>query len=118
MGSELFFAYEFVKLGFCVSLIPDNSSEWKINGQNIPSPDFTVQKDSMKFLVEVARIKGDETILDISNRINSLIKEHPFRIDINYSEQFSISFVSNPFAEKEINRIELQEILPWKPIMP
>jgi hypothetical protein len=56
LGSELFFAYEFVKLGFCVSLIPDNSLEWKIDQQDGASPDLSIEKDGQKFLVEVARI--------------------------------------------------------------
>jgi hypothetical protein len=40
-----------------------------------------------------ARIKGDETTLDIANRINPIIKKYPFRVRIKYSEEFSIPVV-------------------------
>ena len=94
LGSELFFAYEFVKLGFCVSLILDNSIEWKTNGNNIPSPDFTIKKCGKEYLVEVARIKGDGTISEISNKIKPIIEQYPFCISIHYSEKFSSPAVS------------------------
>lgn len=101
LGAELFFAYEFVKLGFCVSLIPDNSKEWKnSNGQDIPSPDFTVKKCGNQYLVEVARIKGDESISEISNKIKSIIQNHPFIVEIHYSEDFSIPAVSHDQRNK------------------
>ena len=75
-GSELYFASEFAKLGFKVSFIPDDSSEWKRNnGQDIPSPDIFIEKNDQKFLVEVARIKDDETTSDIAIQINSIIKK-------------------------------------------
>lgn len=95
LGSELFFAYEFVKLGFDVSLIPDNSLEWRTrNGQDGKSPDISIKKDGHEFLVEVARINDDETILDIANQINPIIKRNPFCVHIQYSEEFSIPVVS------------------------
>jgi hypothetical protein len=93
LGSELFFAYEFVKLGFEVSLIPDNSREFTANGQDIPSPDISIKKDGQEFLVEVARVSDDETQLEIANKISTIIKKNPFRVRIKYSEEFSIPVV-------------------------
>jgi hypothetical protein len=108
LGSELFFAYEFVKLGYCVSLIPDNSSEWTIEGKNLQSPDLSVERDGQKFLVEVARIKGDETTLDIANQINPIIKKHsfPFRVHIHYSDQFSTPVISYDERNKREQLVE------------
>jgi hypothetical protein len=100
LGSELFFAYEFVKLGFEVSLISDNSREFKkTNGDNGASPDISIKKDGQQFLVEVARISDDETQLEIANKINPIIKENPFRVRIQYSEEFSTPVIG--YEERE-----------------
>jgi hypothetical protein len=69
------------------------------------SPDLTIEKDGQKFLVEVARIKGDETTLDIANQINPIIKKHssPFRVRIHYSQNFSIPVIN--WQEREDREI-------------
>ena len=106
LGSELFFAHEFVKLGFEVSLIVDNCYEWKsANGQDIPSPDISIEKNGQQFLVEVARIKDDETRSDIATQINPIIKKYPFRLQIKYNEDFFnpvVCFLEREKREKQI----------------
>ena len=108
-GSELYFANEFSKLGFEVSFIPDNSSEWKReNAQDIPSPDICVENKDQKFFIEVARIKDDETTSEIAIQINLTIKENPFRIKIKYSEEFSnpvVDYEEREEREKQIKKI-------------
>ncbi|MEM8718148.1 MAG: hypothetical protein AAGE84_02410 [Cyanobacteria bacterium P01_G01_bin.39] len=105
-GSELFFAHEFAKLGFKVSFIPDNNSEWKReNGQDIPSPDIVVEKHGQKLLIEVARIKDDETTSDIAIQINPIIKKNPFRVHIRYSEGLSnpvVCYLTRKEREEQI----------------
>jgi hypothetical protein len=107
LGSELFFAYEFVKLGFEVSLILDNSPEFKkANRQDKASPDISIKKDGRQFLVEVARISDDETQLEIANKINPIIKENSFRVRIKYSEEFSIPAIRHEERTERENLIK------------
>jgi hypothetical protein len=107
LGSELFFAYEFVKLGFDVSLIPDNSSEWKnSNGKDCSSPDIRIQKNGKEFLIEVARISDDETTSDIAQKINPIIRKNIFRVRIQYCEDFCVPVV---FYTERNEREELIE---------
>lgn len=102
-GSELYFASEFAKLGFKVSFIPDSSPEWKTDdGRDIPSPDIYIEKNDLKFLIEVARIKDDETTSDIAIKINPIIKKYPFRVHIKDSEAFSNPVVSYEEREEQI----------------
>ena len=106
-GSELYLACEFTRLGFKVSLISDNSSEWKReNGQDIPSPDIYIEKNGIEFFIEVARIKDDETTSDIAIQINSIINKYPFRVHIRYSEEFSNPVVSYEERKKREEQIE------------
>lgn len=106
-GSELYFASEFANLGFKVSFIPDNSSEWKReNGQDIPSPDISIEKNNQKILIEVARIKDDETTSDIAIQINPIIKKSSFRVHIRYSEEFSNPVVCYTQREEREKQIE------------
>lgn len=107
LGSELFFAYEFVRLGFDVSLILDNSKEWKkSNGQDCPSPDIKMQKDGKEFLVEVARLSDDETTSNIAQKINPIIRNNIFRVMIQYCEEFCIPVVSYKKRKKREELIE------------
>ena len=109
-GSELYFANEFTNLGFKVSFIPDNSPEWKReNGQDIPSPDINIKMNNQKFLIEVARIKDDETTSDIAIQINPIIKKSSFRVHIRYSEEFSNPVVC--YAEREDREKQIENFV-------
>lgn len=106
-GSELYFASELAKLGFKVSFILDNSSEWKTDdSKDIPSPDIYIERNGLNFFIEVARIKDDETTSDIAIKINPIIKKYPFRVHIRYSEEFSNPVVSSEEREEREEQIE------------
>ncbi|MBK1988667.1 hypothetical protein A0J48_014145, partial [Sphaerospermopsis aphanizomenoides BCCUSP55] len=96
LSSELFFANEFRKLGFSVSLIPDNTPEWPTK-----SPDMCVVKEGREFLIEVARISGDETTSEIADSIRSLIKKSPFWIEIQISRECYIPVVNSKEREEQ-----------------
>lgn len=97
--SELFFANELRKLGFYVSLIPDNTPEWTIKKgkkeQSNTSPDIYVLKDELEFLIEVAQISDDETTSEIAESIRTVVNKSPFIIEIKYSKEFSIPVLNS-----------------------
>jgi hypothetical protein len=101
LNSELFFANEFAKMGFSVSLISDNAREY-----HKKSPDISVLKDGREFLIEVALISGDETISEIEGSITTVVKESSFRVEIQYSEEFSIPVIN---GEEREERKKLKE---------
>ncbi|MEE9354981.1 MAG: hypothetical protein V3U75_05265 [Methylococcaceae bacterium] len=95
-GSELVFANEFVFKGFGVELYVGNEAMWEQpNSSSIPTPDLSVDLRVMKMFTEVARVSGDETTSDIAALINPTIRELGFRVDIIYSERFSIPVISS-----------------------
>ena len=110
-GSELFFANEFFKQGFSVELILAYERCWA--RQNRRPPDLLVLKDEQKFLIEVARISGDETTSEVAARISPLIRQSSFRVEIKYSEDFSFPVIGHhertdrqKLIEKFVNEFE------------
>ncbi|WP_413171920.1 hypothetical protein [Anabaena azotica] len=101
LNSELFFANEFAKMGFSVSLIPDNALEYPKK-----SPDISVLKDGREFLIEVALISGDETTSEIGESIATVARETHFRVEIQYSEEFSIPVVKSDERKERENLID------------
>jgi hypothetical protein len=101
LNSELFFANEFTKMGFSVSLIPDNTPEWPKQ-----SPDMCVVKEGREFLIEVARISDDETISEIADSITTVVEKSSFRVEIQYSEEFSIPVINGKEREERENLID------------
>ena len=98
--SELCFANELANLDFFVSFVSDSSSEWKEDNQTLPSPDLYAEKDNIKFLIEIAKIKDDETTHNIANSITSVIRETKFRVWIQYCEEFSHPVISHKEREE------------------
>ncbi|MEQ9552914.1 MAG: hypothetical protein RIM23_25270 [Coleofasciculus sp. G3-WIS-01] len=92
-GSELFFANEFSRQKFSVELILKSTECWNKEGRKIP--DFSVLKDNQNFLIEVARISGDETTSEVASRISPLIRRSSFRVEIKYSENFSFPVIKS-----------------------
>jgi hypothetical protein len=110
-GSELFFANEFFKQGLSVELILASEKSWNKRGQK--PPDLLVLKDEQKFLIEVARISGDETTSEVAARISPLIRQSSFRVEIKYSEDFSFPVIEHhertdrhKLIEKFVNEFE------------
>ena len=103
-GSELFFANEFFKQGLSVKLILESEKCW--NRQNRRPPDFLVFKDEQKLLIEVARISGDETTSEVAARINPLIRQSYFRVEIKYLEDFSFPVIKSNERTDRQNLIE------------
>lgn len=99
LSSELCFANELIKLGFSVSLIPDNTPEWTIEEgkkkRDNTSPDISAVKNGQEFLIEVARISDDETTSEISDFIDILARVNSVCVEINkYSKKFSLPVLS------------------------
>ncbi|MDJ0898429.1 MAG: hypothetical protein QNJ55_06430 [Xenococcus sp. MO_188.B8] len=104
LESELYFANELKNLNFDVSFISDSSLEWQENNQTLPSPDLCAEKDNIKFLIEVAKIKDDDTTDNIANLIIPIIRKTKFRVNIQYCQDFSYPVTS--YEERE-NREKL-----------
>jgi hypothetical protein len=103
-GSELFFANEFFKQGFSVELILESEKDWA--KQHRRPPDFCVLNNDHKFLIEVACISGDETTSEVAARISPIIRQSSFRVEIEYSEDFSIPVIKSNEREERQRLIE------------
>ena len=103
-GSELFFANEFFKQKFNIELILGSEKIW--SKPNRKSPDFYASKDGSRFLVEVSRISGDETTSEVAYQISSIVKESNFRVEIEYSEDFSIPVIKTGERDERHKLIE------------
>lgn len=100
-GSELFFGNEFLSQDFSINFIPDYSKDW--SGKK---PDFSALKGGQNFLTEVARVSDDETVDEIAARIKPIIIKSPFRVEIEYSEDFSIPVIESKQRGKRQELIE------------
>jgi hypothetical protein len=106
LKSELFFAYELIKIGFAIKFICDGDDVWKDSrGKQISSPDLLAKKLGREVFVEVQRISGDETFIELRSKLTPLIRKSNLRMEIIYSEVLSLPALNHEERTNRENQI-------------